>query len=354
MTLSLGSLHNRLGKDYPWTKAPLVTSAPMRLVAGPSLAHEVSLAGGLGFIGAGNDISNLDGLLKEAEELQKKQPVPDVPEGVLPVGIGFLNWGVDAESVISVFKNANLLPIAVWFFAPRKEDDLIAWSKAVREISNGKTKIWIQLGTVDSAVHGVVHCEADVLVVQGADAGGHGLAQSSSIISLLPEVNDALCHIGHYATLIATGGIMDGRGIAAAVMLGAEGVCMGTRFLVSEEAAITKGYKDAVIEAQDGGVTTVRSKVYDNLRGTTSWPDHYNGRGIINESYRDWQSGMDDQDNKKLYEEAVKRGDEGWGKAKGRLTTYAGTGVGLARKIQPAGEIVKEVREKALVLLKGR
>lgn len=330
----------------------------MRLVAGPSLAHAVSQAGGVGFIGAGSDVSNLKELLLEAEHLQNKSPISKVPVDTLPIGIGFLNWGVDLETVVSVLMDAKLKPAAVWYFAPKIEEDLATWTTAIREATNQKTKIWIQVGTVKSAVGITTTCSPDVLIIQGNDAGGHGLAHSSSIISLLPEVSDALAaqtKPKSMATpLIAAGGIMDGRGVAAAIMLGAQGVCMGTRFLVSDEAQIAQGYKQSVLAAEDGGVSTVRSKVYDTLRGTTSWPETYNGRGIINKSYRDWVEGMNETENKKLYDEAGKLGDKGWGKEEGRMATYAGTGVGLAKNIQPAGEIVEEVlKEVRDLMVKG-
>lgn len=315
----------------------------MRLVAGPELAHEISRGGGLGFIGAGSDISNLSELLKTSEDLQKSSPISDVPSGILPIGIGFLNWGVDLTSLCAVLRENSAKPAAIWFFAPNDEAELSNWTRDVRASTNGKSRIWIQVGTVKSAVVAAKTCTPDVLVIQGADAGGHGLAQSSSIITLLPEVCDALSQEGLDMGIVATGGIMDGRGVAAALMLGAQGVCMGTRFCISDEATISKGYKKAILDAQDGGVNTVRSGVYDTLRGTTQWPKQYNGRGIVNKSYRDWVAGMDEGENKRLYDEALKRGDDGWGSEEGRLTTYAGTGVGLGRSVMPAKEIVEEV-----------
>ncbi len=78
---------------------------------------------------------------------------------------------------------------------------------------------------------------------------------------------------------------MDGRGVAASLVLGASGVCLGTRFLATPEAAISKGYKNAVVEAKDGGVTTTRTTVYDKIRGTIGWPESYNARGVLNQSY---------------------------------------------------------------------
>ena len=143
---------------------------------------------------------------------------------------------------------------------------------------------------------------------------------------------------------------MDGRGIAAALALGAQGVCMGTRFLASQEATISHGYQQDVLNTTDGGLTTMRTNLYDNLRGTTGWPACYNARGILNHSFWDHDKGMDDAENKILYEKALGQGDQGWGKD-GRLTAYAGSGVGLVKRVMTARDIVKEVQDEALVAL---
>ena len=78
--------------------------------------------------------------------------------------------------------------------------------------------------------------------------------------------------------LMAAGAIVEGRGVAAALVLGAAGVAMGTRFLASAEANIAAGYRDEVVRASDGGQNTVRTKTYDSLRGTTVWSQGYNAR----------------------------------------------------------------------------
>ena len=250
--------------------------------------------------------------------------------------------------------NVELKPAAAWIFAPQETRDLVGWTEGIRQASHYKTKIWIQVGTVSSALEVARSCKPDVLVIQGSDAGGHSLVQSSSIISLLPECADTLEKEGFGdIPLIATGGIMDGRGVAAALVLGASGICMGTRFLASLEAVVSEGYRNAVIEAQDGGVSTARTNLYDQLRGTTGWPKIYQGRGVLNQSFWDHEKGMGNEENKKLYEEAIKLGDAGWGD-QGRMTTYAGTGVGLIRKVMTAGEIVQEVsRDSKECLLRG-
>ncbi|KAL2351612.1 hypothetical protein BJ546DRAFT_918469 [Cryomyces antarcticus] len=341
-----------LRQDYPWVRLPLIACAPMRLIALAPLAVEVSRAGGIGFVGAGSDTASLSTHLKKAHSLLSSNPLPSrSSSSVLPIGVGFLNWGADLPTALAALKEHT--PAAVWFFAPRKHSDLVEWTQKVREATGGKTKVWIQVGTVASAVEVTRTCSPDVLVVQGSDAGGHGLERGAGVVSLLPEVGDTLkkhCAAQKLPALMAAGGIVEGRGVAASLVLGADGVVMGTRYLAAEEADISKGYSDEVLRASDGGANTVRSKVYDSLRGTTDWPEGYNGRGIINQSYRDSISGMDLEKNKGLYAKALETGDAGWG-VQGRLTTYAGTGVGLVTEMQSAKQITEEVREEAKRIL---
>jgi len=176
------------------------------------------------------------------------------------------------------------------------------------------------------------------------------LAQRAGIISLLPEVSDAFANEGIKIPLIAAGGISDGRGAAAALTLGAAGVALGTRFLACQEATIAKGYQDEVLRVKDGGVSTVKTKLYDVVRGILDWPTAYNGRGVANRSYLDALNGMSDEENVELYKDATKKGDDGWG-PEGRMTTYAGTSVGLINHVASAEEIVKEVTKEALETL---
>jgi nitronate monooxygenase len=209
----------------------------------------------------------------------------------------------------------------------------------------------VQVGSVKEALDVVSSVHVDVLVVQGTDAGGHGLAQGAGLIALVPEVHDALSDIENKPVIIAAGGIADSRGAAAALVLGAAGVCMGTRFLAATEANVAKGYRDEVLRARDGGQSTRRTKVYDNLRGT-NWAESHNARGIVNKSYFDALGGMDEEENRRLYQEEMEKGDAGWGE-QARMTAYAGSAVGLVKKVMGAGDIVKEVREGAGKLLGG-
>lgn len=317
----------------------------MRLIALAPLAVAVSRAGGIGFIGAGTDeVIDLESHLEQASKLIAQDPIEGASTSTLPIGVGFCNWGADLNTSLQAIKRFR--PAAVWFFAPYENSDLIKWTHATREVTQGETKIWIQVGSVQDALDVAKQCKPEVIVVQGSDAGGHGLEQSASIITLFPEAADALKEAGfEHISLVAAGGIAEGRGVSASLALGAEGVVMGTRFLASTEAQIAKGYQDAVIRARDGGVSTVRTKVYDILRGTTGWPQRIGGRGIINQSFHDAKDGNVTEENKKAYAEALKRGDLGWSED-GRLTAYAGTVVGMIDKVQPAREILEKTRRE--------
>lgn len=346
-----------LQQDYPWLTSPAIICAPMRAIALPPLAVAVSAAGGLGLIGAGSDLSNLDTWLSETTDLIAAHH-PHLQQlytrtGVLPVGFGIFNWAAESEIELAVQAARKWKVSVVWLYGAHGNEEYAKWAARFRDAG---ARVWVQVGSVADAVEVVGLCgrDLDVLVVQGTDAGGHGLAAGAGVVALLPEVRDALEQrddAGH-VRVVAAGGIMDGRGVAAALALGADGVCLGTRFLASHEATITDGYRDEVVRASDGGVTTARTKVYDRLRGTTLWPERYNGRGVLNQSYHDHEKGVAFEENKRMYDEAMKVGDAGWGLA-GRITTYAGTGVGLVKQVMGAAEIVREVQSQARAVLKN-
>lgn len=308
--------------------------------------------GGIGFIGSGNDQSNLSSQLEQAHLLCKDAALSTAP--VLPIGVGFINWGADLSIALPLLEKYK--PCAIWLFAPRDVSNLEKWTTETRRVTSGATNIWVQVGSVADAIAIAKACEPDVFVVQGTDAGGHGLNRGASIVSLVPETIDALQElvssnqIKSMPGIIATGGITEARGVAAALVLGANGICMGTRYLACHEAEIAKGYQQEVVRASDGGQTTIRSSVYDELRGTTDWDSRYGGRGVTNKSYDDAISGMNLDENKKLYAKAVEQGDQGWG-PDARMTTYAGAGVGLVKSVDSAGKITSEVREGAKKIL---
>ena len=237
-----------LRSDYPWTEYPLIVGAPMRLIALSNLAVEVSNAGGLGYIGAGSDVSTLE---SELDKATTSLTVKSLNE-TLPIGIGFLLWAGDKLLQSALPMVERYKPAAVWLFAPDHDDQLARWTTETRRASP-KTKIWIQIGTVADALSTVQSCQPDVLVVQGTDAGGHGLEKCAGLLTLLPEVNDVItiyCSQNPSIpkpTLIAAGGVIDHRALAAVLSLGAHGAVLGTRYLACPEANISKGYQLSLI-----------------------------------------------------------------------------------------------------------
>lgn len=340
-----------LRKDYPWLSrnVPIVVSAPMMRITMAELSIAVSAAGGIGFLAAGFDLSGLSKDLSTAAALASSAGIPT--DGLLPLGVGFQNWGADIQIAINALLEHPVA--AVWFFGPKQLSDLIPWTRQIRDISGGRTKIWVQVGTVREALEVAKTSKPDVLVIQGADSGGHGLAQRAGITTLLPEVADMLAKEGISIPLIAAGGILDGRGAAAALSLGADGVCLGTRFLACKEAVIADGYQKEILRVDDGGVSTVNTTIYDAVRGIHGWPDTYTGRGVANQTYVDHIEGMDKTKNRDLYEEASQQGADAWG-PRGRMTAYAGTGVGLVREIKSARDLVKEIQRDSIGILQKR
>jgi nitronate monooxygenase len=219
LSFRMASSHlQTLNLHYPWTSTPLVASAPMRLISTSPLAVAVSRAGGLGFLGAGTDLSTFSYLLNEAATSLQSTLIPNTPSGIVPVGVGFICWGADLSTAVSAIQSAIPKPAAAWLFAPQDPQDLITWTEGIRKASDGNTKIWIRVGTMAMALDVAKSCQPDVLVIQGSDARGHGLAQSSSIITLLPACADYLARKGFGdIPLIAAGGIVDGRGVATAL-----------------------------------------------------------------------------------------------------------------------------------------
>lgn len=341
------TMASSLQKSYPWTQSPLIINAPMGGFAGPELAASVTHAGGLGFIAGDIDVSKLPPKLDTFRAL-----VPNKNEGpVLPVGLGFLCFMSSIDDAVAIV--AEHRPAAAWLFAPAELADYAIWTQRIRAASPD-TAVWIQTGGVAAALEIARTAKPDVLVMQGSDAGGHGLEKGASIISLLPEAADALQKGGFGSiALAAAGGIVDARGAAAALALGADGVVLGTRFLASNEVA-HPGYQAAIVGAQDGGQSTTRSKIFDDARpGGNTWPVLYDGRGLVNKTYEDFVGGKAVEEIRRLHGEAQQGKDAGFGEPEKRVTVWAGTGVGLVREVLPAGTIVEQVREGVKKVLGG-
>ncbi|KAK3693284.1 hypothetical protein B0T22DRAFT_449517 [Podospora appendiculata] len=357
MDLPIHSLShkNRLAATYPWTYSPLIISAPMRVISGPDLAVSVSLSGGIGFIGPGLTPESTALDLAAAKSLL---PSTNNNHPFLPIGVGFQLWNGSLPHASSAL--ATHRPFAAWLFAPSTEggqSEIDTWTTTLRAASP-QTQIWLQVGTVSAALAAARSAAPpDVLVIQGCEAGGHGQANphgsGAGFITLLPEIADALQTANTNIPLFAAGGISDGRGAVAALGVGAAGVVMGTRFLASKQARIRKGYQDEVVRASEGATSTVRTQLYNHLRGTFGWPEEYSPRTVVNRSWREEREGVPFEELKRKHDELVAQGDGdgAWG-PEGRTATYAGAGVGLVREVRDAGDIVREVREQTCAIVK--
>ncbi|CAK7231012.1 hypothetical protein SEUCBS140593_007782 [Sporothrix eucalyptigena] len=341
----------RLADLFPWTKSPLVIGAPMRVFSGPAMAVAIARAGGLGFIGPGETAATSAVDLAEAGKLLNEKPLPTSvagkaslsasSAGLLPVGVGFQVWNGNLASAVDAVSTHR--PCAVWLFAPRDgQPQIDDWTAQLRAASPG-TQVWVQVGTLREAVEAA--STADALVLQGAEAGGHGRTSDGiGLITLLPEVADTLGETG--PPLIGAGGIADGRGAVAALGLGAAGIALGTRFLAATEARINPAYQAEVVRASDGAAHTGRTHLYNHLRGTFGWPPQFSPRGLLNQSWADQEAGVSFDELKVRHDAAVKQGGTAaWG-PEGRTATYASASVGLVRSVDGAGEIVEQLHKE--------
>ncbi|HEX3401594.1 MAG TPA: nitronate monooxygenase [Acetobacteraceae bacterium] len=308
-------LTQTLGIEHP------VLLAPMDLVSGGRLAGAVSQAGGLGMLGGGYG----DGEWIEQEWARA---------GNARIGCGFITW--------SLAKHPGLLdaalarqPAAVMlsFGDPRP------FAPAIRAAGS---LLICQVQTVAQARE-ALDAGADVIVAQGTEAGGHGLTEP--LFTLLPQVVDACPD----TPVVAAGGIADGRGLAAAMMLGAEGVLMGTRFYASQEADGHPDAKRRILEAEGG--QTVRSIVFD-LSRRNRWPTPYTGRLLRNAHLERW---LGHEDELEAGAEDVGR-DYAAARARGDFDVagvIAGEACALIHDIPPAAEIVTRIVAAAERLLTG-
>jgi nitronate monooxygenase len=188
---------------------------------------------------------------------------------------------------------------------------------------------------------------ADIIVAQGTEAGGHGGGRST--LPLVPAVVDMVADSGREIPVVAAGGITDGRGLAAALMLGADGVLMGTRFCIASESLATPGAKARVVEAT--GDDTLRTTVFDLARGY-DWPKEYTGRAVRNRFSETWHGREDaliqHEGERARYAEAAARGDAD------TAVVFAGEGIDLIRAIEPAAVIIDRVMREAEAALARR
>jgi nitronate monooxygenase/enoyl-[acyl-carrier protein] reductase II len=179
---------------------------------------------------------------------------------------------------------------------------------------------------------------ADVIIAQGTEGGGH--IGHMSTLALVPQVVDAVAGV----PVVAAGGIADGRGLAAAIMLGAQGALIGTRFLATPEARIPAHAKDVILNAM--GSQTVASKFYDDVLEIV-WPGVL-VRSIQHPLLEEWADrpqdwGLAAEQLRPALEAAIDAGD----------FVLAGQSSGLVHDIVPAGELVERIARQAEDLLRG-
>ncbi|HLL26764.1 MAG TPA: nitronate monooxygenase [Xanthobacteraceae bacterium] len=315
-------LMKRLGIRYP------IILGAMDLVADARLTRTVSKEGGFGILGAGyGDHAWLERELSILEGFQQS-------EG-LKYGVGFITWSL-AQQPRLLDRALAAKPKLVWlsFGDPAPFVDKIKASGAL---------VLCQIQTVAMATD-AVNKGADIVVAQGSEAGGHGISRGT--ISLVPAVADA---VGHKASVAAAGGIADGRGLAAALLLGAESVVLGTRFYASDESA---GFPEAKRRiAAASGEDTVRSIVFDVSKQKV-WPAPYTARCLLNDHARKWV-GREIELLRNADEEAPAYANA---RATGNFDVaaiIAGEASGLIHQVLPAGAIMRQMSEEAERIMEG-
>ncbi|KAG5653329.1 hypothetical protein H0H81_001069 [Sphagnurus paluster] len=229
----------------------------------------------------------------------------------LPIGIGYLGWQLEkpntpAQQLLSVALDNKVQAVWLSFGA-----QLQRWINFIRESEEhpGATKIFIQVTSLEEALVAINTWKADVIVAQGIEAGGHGSSTSPPLLTLVSEILANLSEEG--PPILGAGGLVNGGHIAALLSLGASD---------SQRLALTSA----------GTGSSVRTMAFDHARNTLGWPRGIDGRGLRNSTVVDFENGVDIADLRRKYADGVKVDDPD------RIVIWAGAGVGLMNKIQPA------------------
>lgn len=296
--------------------------APMDLVADGRLVAAVDAAGGFGILGGGY-----------GEEKWLAQELDVLEHSQARFGVGFITWSMAKQPrLLDLALERKPVAIMLSFGDPRPFVDRIKRTGAI---------LICQIQSIALARE-AAEAGADILVAQGTEGGGHGV--SRGLVSLLPEVVDA---IGTRIPVVAAGGFADGRGLAAALMLGASGVLIGTRFYATTEAAAADAAKERIRAAT--GDDTLRSIVFDISRGNV-WPAPFTGRCLRNAHLDRW-FGREVELLRHQEEEATKYARARTSGDFDVAAVIAGESAGLVRDIVPARDIVERIVREASVLL---
>jgi nitronate monooxygenase len=294
-----------------------IVLAPMGGSAGGALAAAVSGAGGLGLLGSGN--GNRTWLDRE---------LPVVTAGTdRPWGVGFWSWAADVDAVRHALEYS---PRAVMLSFGDPEP-------FVEPVRAAGAVLIIQVTTLDEARQAAA-VGADVIVAQGTEAGGHGARRGRSTLPFVPVVVDLVAPV----PVLAAGGIADGRGVAAALALGAAGALIGTRFQATAEALVDPAITKAILDGR--GEDTERSSVLDVVRGS-AWPSEYTARTLGHPHLDRWRGREAELaiDSRATvdYQNDVARG------AVPPLPVWAGEGLDLITDLPSAADVVTTLAAQA-------
>jgi nitronate monooxygenase len=283
-----------------------IALAPMGGSAGGALAAAVTRGGGLGLLGAAGG---------EREWLDRELPIV-AGQAAGPWGAGFLTWAIEDGAVQHDHEHGARC--VMFSFG-----DPSPWLPAVRAAG---ALLILQVTDVHEARR-AVDLGADVIVAQGTEAGGHGAVRGRSTLPFVPLVADLAAPV----PVLAAGGIADGRGVAAALVLGAAGALVGTRFQASTEALVDPAITKAILGGR--GEDTERSRVLDVARGSP-WPARYSARTLDHPYLAHSPETAADPQVRREYAADVARG------AIPPLPVWAGEGVDLIDGVLSAVDLV--------------
>ena len=299
-----------------------IVLGPMGAVSGGHLAATVSNAGGLGLVGGGyGDPAWLRRELSRASE-----------ETRASWGVGLIAWSIE-PSVLDLALSYRPTAFMLSFGDPRP------YASAIKSAG---CKLICQVQDVEQA-RVARDAGADLIVAEGTEAGGHSGARAT--LPLVPAVTDAVAP----TPVVAAGGIADGRGLAAALMLGAHGALLGTRFYASAEALGQEGAKQRIVAAR--GEETARTRIFDIVRGY-GWPPIYPGRAIRNRFLERWHGRESDlvaalETERSAYQAAARVGDYD------TAVVWAGEAVDLINSVESAATLVARISAEAEARLRA-
>lgn len=317
-----------------WNISLPIISAPMALVSGGRLAAAVSAAGGLGLVGGGyaGVLGGEPDLKAELDLAVKLLSDNSLAKERRAVGVGFITWALARRPAL--LEQALAAEPAAIFLS---FGDPLPFAQRIHQAG---AKLICQVQTLRH-LEEAVGAGAAMVVAQGTEAGGHGGRRAT--LPFVPEAADYLAAKSPETLLAAAGGIADGRGLAAALALGADGVVMGTRFWTAEEAltpdeAVRRGLAAS-------GDDTVRTSAIDAVRGLP-WPDEFSFRMVRNALTDEW-AGREAEAKSRFGCEA-----ERYAAARTRLdfdvmAVVAGEGIGMVRHRAPAATILAETVAEA-------